>query len=123
MRPIPTRARVDDPPRRGRTARTAAVTLAALLLGTLPVAGATTATAAPAPGKSDPAKGATTPKRTANPADTALHAKATAEAKRTGKPVELASKRTETDDVWANPDGTFTQNHALTPVRVLRDGK
>ncbi|MEU7015091.1 FG-GAP-like repeat-containing protein [Streptomyces sp. NPDC046385] len=125
MRPLPTRARVDDPPRRGGTARTAAVTLAALLLGTLPVAGATAATAAPAADQGSGAKNAGAPKRAtaASAAETALHAKATADAKRAGKPVELPSKRTETDDVWANPDGTFTQNHALTPIRVLRGGK
>lgn len=123
MRPFPTRPRVDDPPHHGGRARTAAVVLAALLLGTLPVAEATAATTAPAPGKGEGVTGAAAPKRASSAADTALHAKATAEAKRTGKPVELPSKRTETDDVWANPNGTFTQNHALTPVRVLRGGK
>ncbi|MEV5969316.1 FG-GAP-like repeat-containing protein [Streptomyces sp. NPDC051921] len=114
MRPIPTRTRVDEPPRRSTPAlTTAAVTaLTAVLLGTVPV----TAVAAPNAAAASQASAA-------DRADQSAHAKAKAEAKRTGKPVEITSKRTESDDVWANPDGTFTQNHALAPIRVLRGGK
>ncbi|MCX2183747.1 VCBS repeat-containing protein [Streptomyces sp. SKN60] len=129
MRPNPTRVRVDDPPRRRGTLRAAAGTvLAALLLGTLPVAEATAATTPTGPGGTTTGRaaadaGASKADAAKTAADAAVHAKATKEAKRTGKPVELPSKRTETDDVWANPDGTFTQNHALAPIRVLRGGK
>ncbi|MFG2873720.1 FG-GAP-like repeat-containing protein [Streptomyces sp. NPDC048337] len=49
--------------------------------------------------------------------------KATSEAKRTGKPVEIVGQRTETNDVWVNPDGTMTANRALVPVRVRQGGK
>ncbi|MEU7063115.1 FG-GAP-like repeat-containing protein [Streptomyces sp. NPDC046161] len=49
--------------------------------------------------------------------------KAASEAKRTGKPVEIVGQRTETDDVWANPDGTKTANRSLAPIRVRKSGK
>jgi hypothetical protein len=45
------------------------------------------------------------------------------EAKRTGKPVELVSRRTETDEVFVNPDGTARVDRALLPVRVHQGGK
>ncbi|MGW5723224.1 LamG domain-containing protein [Amycolatopsis sp. NPDC003865] len=42
-------------------------------------------------------------------------------AARTGhKPVLVTSKLTETDEVWAQPDGTFTWRQFLQPVRVKR---
>ncbi|MFE3579975.1 FG-GAP-like repeat-containing protein [Streptomyces vinaceus] len=113
MRPLPTRARVDDPPARFRrrsavvmaTVLTAALT--ATLLGAVPV----TAAAADKAKAKEPLS------------EAAAEAKAKGEAKKTGKPVEIPSKRTETDDIWANPDGTLTANHALVPVRVYRGGK
>nr|WSX53701.1 FG-GAP-like repeat-containing protein [Streptomyces sp. NBC_00974] len=49
--------------------------------------------------------------------------KAASEAKRTGKPVEIVGQRTETNDTWANPDGTLTANRSLVPVRVRQGGK
>ncbi|MFD9790421.1 FG-GAP-like repeat-containing protein [Streptomyces sp. NPDC059070] len=49
--------------------------------------------------------------------------KAVAEAKRTGTSVEIVGRRTETDDVWANPDGSLTANRSLVPVRVYRSGE
>ncbi|MYT26758.1 hypothetical protein GTW69_41945, partial [Streptomyces sp. SID7760] len=61
--------------------------------------------------------------RSEDPAARTDAERAAAEAKRTGKPVEIVSGRTETDDVWANPDGTKTANRALVPVRVRKDGK
>ncbi|MFG2880681.1 FG-GAP-like repeat-containing protein [Streptomyces sp. NPDC048337] len=117
MRPLPTRARVDDPPsrRRSAVATTTALTAAALtatLLGGVPAAAAGTPNAAAA---DKAAKERLT--------DAAAETSAKSEAKKTGKPVEIHSKRTETDDVWANPDGTLTANHALAPVRVYRGGK
>ncbi|MBT2480363.1 FG-GAP-like repeat-containing protein [Streptomyces sp. ISL-94] len=115
MRPLPTRARVDDPhSRRTPVLATATVLTAALtatLLGGLPAAAAGTPNAAAA----DKAK--------ERLADAAAETNAKSEAKKSGKPVEIHSKRTETDDVWANPDGTLTANHALVPVRVYRGGK
>ncbi|MFH8725392.1 FG-GAP-like repeat-containing protein [Streptomyces termitum] len=44
------------------------------------------------------------------------------EAERTGKPVEVVSRRTETDEVYVNPDGTARIDRSLLPVRV-RQGK
>ncbi|MET9465141.1 FG-GAP-like repeat-containing protein [Streptomyces sp. NPDC006544] len=114
MRPLPTRARVDDPPsRRTPTLATATVLTAALtatLLGAAP-AGAATPAAAAAGKANEPLT------------EAAAQATAKSDAKKSGKPVELTSKRTMTDDVWANPDGTLTANHALVPVRVYRNGK
>ncbi|RSS96278.1 hypothetical protein EF903_03330 [Streptomyces sp. WAC05292] len=39
-------------------------------------------------------------------------------AKKSGKRVEVASGRTEIDELYANPDGTMTLDRALFPVRV-----
>lgn len=46
-----------------------------------------------------------------------------AEAKRTGKPVELADRTTETTQVVVNPNGTFTLRSSARPTRVKRDGR
>ncbi|MBT2480366.1 FG-GAP-like repeat-containing protein [Streptomyces sp. ISL-94] len=109
MRPLPTRARVDDPPSRRRSAVATTTVLTAALTATL--LGAVPVTAAASDKGKEPL------------ADAAAETKAKGEAKKSGKPVEIPSKRTETDDVWANPDGTLTANHALVPVRVYRGGK
>jgi hypothetical protein len=45
-----------------------------------------------------------------------------AHAKATNAPVEIGVFRTETRSVFANPDGTFTDQQYAEPVRVLRDG-
>ncbi|MFC8504972.1 FG-GAP-like repeat-containing protein [Streptomyces sp. NPDC057411] len=37
---------------------------------------------------------------------------------RAGKPVEITSQRTETDEVYANPDGTYRVDRSIVPVRV-----
>ncbi|WP_411074166.1 FG-GAP-like repeat-containing protein [Streptomyces sp. cmx-4-7] len=50
--------------------------------------------------------------------DARAEAQALKEAKRTGKPVELLSRRTETDEVFINPDGTARVDRAILPVRV-----
>lgn len=92
------------------TAITLTGALTATLLGALPAAAA-----APAVDKAG--------KVNEPLSEAAAQATAKGEAKKSGKPVEIASKRTMTDDVWANPDGTFTANHALVPVRVYRNGK
>src|SRR5690349_12331355 len=39
-------------------------------------------------------------------------------AKLCGAPVEVLSRRTETTQVFANADGTITEERALAPVRV-----
>ncbi|NUK23443.1 FG-GAP-like repeat-containing protein [Streptomyces lunaelactis] len=44
-------------------------------------------------------------------------------AKKTGKPVEIVSERTETDETYANPDGTFTVDRYLLPQRVRQGGR
>jgi hypothetical protein len=43
-------------------------------------------------------------------------------ARRTGEPVEVAAKTTETTQVMANPDGTFTLRSSAEPTRVKKDG-
>lgn len=117
MRPLPTHARVDDPPSRRRSTLATATVLTAALTATL--LGAIPATAAAV----SPAAAAAADKAKAAMSDAAAQTKAKGEAKKSGKPVEITSKRTMTDDVWANPDGTLTANHALVPVRVYRGGK
>lgn len=37
-----------------------------------------------------------------------------------GAPVEITSMRSETDQVFANPDGTLTREQFLEPVRIRR---
>ncbi|MFJ8646224.1 FG-GAP-like repeat-containing protein [Streptomyces sp. NPDC093546] len=44
-------------------------------------------------------------------------------AAKTGKRVEIISMRTETDETFANPDGTFSVDRAIVPVRVRQQGK
>lgn len=51
------------------------------------------------------------------------YALATAEAQRTGAPVEVVSARTEASSLWANPTGTFTLQAASQPVRSMEDGQ
>ena len=41
-------------------------------------------------------------------------------ARRTGQQVEVTSARTETGELVANPDGTFTARESVLPVRVRR---
>ncbi len=41
----------------------------------------------------------------------------------TGWPVEIESERTETDETFANPDGTFTVERSLVPIRVRQNGR
>lgn len=47
---------------------------------------------------------------------------ASAQAQATGQPVAVTSQSTETSQVMANPDGSFTLTAGLRPVRVLQDG-
>jgi hypothetical protein len=50
-------------------------------------------------------------------------ASAMSEARRTGRPVEVAERTTETRQVLANPNGTFKLRSNARPVRVRRDGR
>ncbi|MFF4147793.1 FG-GAP-like repeat-containing protein [Streptomyces sp. NPDC001698] len=50
-------------------------------------------------------------------------AAASQEAAKTGQPVEVTAKRTEDTEVYANPDGTFTQDQHALPVRVRKGHK
>ncbi|WP_274031968.1 VCBS repeat-containing protein [Streptomyces sp. MMBL 11-1] len=50
-------------------------------------------------------------------------AAAQAEAAETGRPAEVLSQRTETTQVFANADGTFTQDTYALPKFVRQDGK
>ena len=63
----------------------------------------------------------------ADPAPTDLTAEteteAVALAQETGDPVEILALRGETRDVFANPDGTFTANEHVAPVRTITDGE
>jgi hypothetical protein len=45
---------------------------------------------------------------------------ASGQARDSGRRVEVAARRTETEQVFANPDGTFTAQMATRPVRVHR---
>ena len=67
--------------------------------------------------------GATT---TPTPSDSRLtagsQAAAEAQARSTGKPVEVTDETTETQQVMAQPNGTFTLTSTLTPVRVKQNG-
>ncbi|MEV4611331.1 LamG-like jellyroll fold domain-containing protein [Kitasatospora sp. NPDC049258] len=47
---------------------------------------------------------------------------ASARARTTGKAVSVDAATTVTDQLTANPNGTFTLNQALTPVRKFKDG-
>ncbi|MFC8171928.1 FG-GAP-like repeat-containing protein [Streptomyces sp. NPDC057325] len=50
-------------------------------------------------------------------------AQALQQAKRTGEPVEIVSRRTETDEVYVNPDGTARVDRSILPVRVRQGGR
>ncbi|MFD0327555.1 hypothetical protein ACFQZC_03265 [Streptacidiphilus monticola] len=67
----------------------------------------------------DPAPSAGTGPSTSS--DSAM-ARATAQAAATGKPVAVESATTETQQVTANPDGSFTFTDSLLPARVKRNG-
>ncbi|MFE0037796.1 FG-GAP-like repeat-containing protein [Streptomyces sp. NPDC059015] len=58
-----------------------------------------------------------------NSARTAEETKASKQAADSGEPVEVLTQRTEYDTVFANPNGTFTMESSVTPVRVRQDGK
>jgi hypothetical protein len=58
------------------------------------------------------------------PAPPADSAAAAAESARKGKSrVEVTGERTETSTLWANPNGSFTLESSLRPIRVKQGGK
>lgn len=59
--------------------------------------------------------------RAAAGGDPSAEAVALAEAARTGQRVEVVEEDTETETVWANPDGTVTSEISQSPVRVAND--
>ncbi|GGX74376.1 hypothetical protein GCM10010298_44160 [Streptomyces microflavus] len=67
------------------------------------------------------AEPAATPTPVASKAD--AEALAQAEASETGRPVEVLAKRSEVSQVFANPDGTFTQDTYALPQFVRQDRK
>ncbi|MEV7612392.1 FG-GAP-like repeat-containing protein [Streptomyces sp. NPDC089799] len=118
MRPFPTRSRVAGPPSRRAPVLILATALVATLTGALP------AVAAGAPALASAAQAAKAEKaeqENMSP-EAKASAKAGAEAKRTGKRTEVPSLRSETEEVWANPDGSFTSEQSLVPTRVRRGG-
>ncbi|WP_433042739.1 LamG domain-containing protein [Dactylosporangium sp. CS-033363] len=48
---------------------------------------------------------------------------AVAMAKSSGRAIEVGAYRGERRDIWANPDGTFTENIHQQPVRTVKQGK
>ncbi|MFJ7997948.1 LamG-like jellyroll fold domain-containing protein [Streptomyces sp. NPDC096310] len=92
-------------------------------------AGLVPLTALPAAARPAPAPAGSTPATHANQdsGDGEAGAEATtdgalAEAKRSGKPVEIASLRGEHSDVFATPDGALEAREYLRPVRARVDG-
>ncbi|WP_327673825.1 RICIN domain-containing protein [Kitasatospora sp. NBC_00458] len=62
------------------------------------------------------------PGTAAETAQRAAEAVALAEARRTGKPVEIPALTTETDTVVANPNGTLGLRRTVAPARARQDG-
>lgn len=65
----------------------------------------------------------TSPASAEDNADALPFAQELAEAKASGSPVEIASERTLTDTVFANPSGTFTRESASAPIRLKDRGE
>jgi hypothetical protein len=70
-----------------------------------------------------PATAATSATPTATSIDDDPVTRALAEAKATGQPVTVTSRTTPTDELVANPSGTFTLTRFPVPVRTRVDGK
>ncbi|GHH55844.1 VCBS repeat-containing protein [Streptomyces candidus] len=68
-----------------------------------------------------PAPAAAPPRAAAAPEPVSEEAAAIAKAQRTGGPVEVLAQRTETSQVFANPEGTFTQDTYAVPQWVRKD--
>ncbi|WP_236239995.1 DNRLRE domain-containing protein [Streptomyces sp. CC228A] len=103
----------DIPAAKGRARRTARTALAAVLAGgslsLTPVVSAT------------PAAAATTDASAVSQPGSAAHA--LTEAKKSGKPVEILDKRSETSETFALPNGNYRHVQHTVPVRVKREGE
>jgi len=77
----------------------------------------------PRPAAAAPAHAAPAKPKPACPDGRADLASAAIAAKLCGQRVEATGKRTETTQVFANPDGTVTEDRALAPVRVKSGDK
>lgn len=70
-----------------------------------------------------PAQQASASSPKASPAPLSEGQEASAEAKESGRPVEVPGERSERTTVYANPDGfTFTLQESVVPVRVAKPG-
>ncbi|MER5415003.1 LamG-like jellyroll fold domain-containing protein [Streptomyces virginiae] len=88
------------------------------------LAAAAVAASALSPSAAAAPSGAPDPKAAAGSAEPADSADSLAvkEAKRTGKPVEVAAKRTESSDTVAQPDGKLVTTTYVQPKRVRKGG-
>jgi F5/8 type C domain len=128
---IRTHLRAGRRPQRARagavTAALAGLALAGSAIGAPPAFAAGPPHAAGAPAKSAAAPGGTDPAAAANSAANSAaklpaQLNASARAKATGKPVVVSSLTSDTLQVTAEPNGTFTMTSSQKPVRVERDG-
>ncbi len=99
--------------RRGRIALVTVAVQAALLAAAVPPLGQVHAAAA-GPARTGPA---------VQPTEQPTEAAALAMARQTGVRVAVTSLRTETEDVYANPSGTFTMEQHALPVRVRQGAR
>ncbi len=98
---------------RRATGRLTVLALAAATLSAVGIGGGTAhADPSTPPASSPPASGAPDP----------ASASASAQAAASGQPVEVTDATTETTQVMANPDGSFTLTSDRDPVRVQQDG-
>src|SRR6185312_11384699 len=94
-------------------------------LATLAATASVLATAGVAPASAAPPSRATDKRAAAPAGDTAWYAtepEALAAARATGARIEVDGLTTETRQVFANPQGTFTLEQRARPVRLKRDG-
>ncbi|MFF0425912.1 VCBS repeat-containing protein [Streptomyces sp. NPDC004520] len=101
--------------RRSRRSGIAVVATTAAILGTalVPQQAASAATA--------PAANPTSSRTTSPPPDPEVTA--SKQAKRTGRPVEVLARRTETSQLFANPSGSYTQEQYALPRWTRQDNK
>ena len=101
-----------------RPARTCVLAVLALLVASL---GAISPSAASEHTTAEPAVAAQAVTAGSNQGDPSAEATALEEAKRTGHRVEVTAEDTETETVYANPDGTMTSEVSEVPIRARND--
>ncbi|MEU2614920.1 LamG-like jellyroll fold domain-containing protein [Micromonospora sp. NPDC007271] len=97
---------------------TAYALMLALTAGLIEAPAAPARAAVPAPQRQAPAAG-----KSPCPVDRADEASAAVAAKLCGARVEVSNRRSETTQVFANPDGTYTEERSLAPVRFVDGGE